>query len=191
LYMNQQNSSDVKSLVINNINDKGIVQYKGFEKETADKSALQAAIEVAEKYAAEDYTADSYEGLTIALANAKSVNNDEDVTQERVDDTEGTLQRAIDGLVEAEVEDSGKGEDEESGASAEPGGSEAPGKEEKPDTENSGKPTPPTTPPAVKVEVDNTTPTPIQPKQTIKIGDTGSTVVASADLPEGVSIVIK
>lgn len=203
IYMNQQNSSDVKSLVINNINDKGIVQYKGFEKETADKSALQAAIEVAEKYAVEDYTADSYEGLTIALANAKSVNNDEDVTQERVDDAEGTLQRAIDGLVEAEVEDSGKGEGEDSGASAEPGGSEEPseseesdeseepGKEEKPDTENGGKPTPSTPPSAVKVEVDNTTPTPIQPKQTIKIGDTGSTIVAPADLPEGVSIVIK
>src|SRR5699024_163903 len=52
IYMNQQNSKDVKSYILNNTNEKGIVQYESLEKEEADKTALQTAIETAEKVVA-------------------------------------------------------------------------------------------------------------------------------------------
>src|SRR5699024_6276012 len=169
----QQNSKDVKSYILNNTNEKGIVQYESLEKEEADKTALQTAIETAEKVVADKYTEDSFDSLTAALSNAQHVNEDEKATQAAINNATTTLQTAIEGLVAVE-EDPSKDEDplEVEDSSKD----EAPLKDGEPST--------------VEVEVGKTTPTPIQPKQTVKIGKTGSSIVLPADLPEGGSIVV-
>lgn len=102
IYMNQQNSKDVKSLILNNKNEKNIVQYESQEKIEADKSALRTLIDRAETYVAENFTTDSYTELTTALIDAKTVNQSEAATQAEVDKTKGILQTSIDSLVEIE-----------------------------------------------------------------------------------------
>src|SRR5699024_2358735 len=110
IYMNQQNSKDVKSYILNNTNEKGIVQYESLEKEEADKTALQTAIETAEKVVADKYTEHSFDSLTAALMTAQNVNEDEKATQAAVNNATTTLQTAIEGLVAVE-EDPSKDED--------------------------------------------------------------------------------
>src|SRR5699024_3246958 len=185
IYMNQQNSKDVKSYILNNTNEKGIVQYESLEKEEADKTALQTAIETAEKVVADKYTEDSFDSLTAALSNEQHVNEEEKATQAAINNATTTLQTAIEGLVAVE-EDPSKDEDplevEDSSKDEAPSEVEDSSKDEAPLKD--GEPS------TVEVEVGKTTPTPIQPKQTVKIGKTGSSIVLPADLPEGGSIVV-
>src|SRR5699024_7251970 len=197
IYMNQQNSKDVKSYILNNTNEKGIVQYESLEKEEADKTALQTAIETAEKVVADKYTEDSFDSLTAALMTAQNVNEDEKATQAAVNNATTTLQTVIEGLVAVE-EDPSKDEDplevEDSSKDESTSEVEDSSKDENPsEVEDSSKDEAPLKdgePSAVEVEVGKTTPTPIQPKQTVKIGKTGSSIVLPADLPEGGSIVV-
>src|SRR5699024_7804854 len=178
-------------------------------KEEADKTALQTAIETAEKVVADKYTEHSFDSLTAALMTAQNVNEDEKATQAAVNNATTTLQTAIEGLVAVEedpskdedpleVEDSSKdgstSEVEDSSKAENPSEVEDSSKDEAPsEVEDSSKDEAPLKdgePSAVEVEVGKTTPTSIQPKQTVKIGKTGSSIVLPADLPEGGSIVV-
>lgn len=73
------------------------------EPEKVDKTALAAAIAKAEAIPAEDeakYTKDSWEAMKKALADAKTLNEDENATQEDVDSAAKKLEDAIAGLEE-------------------------------------------------------------------------------------------
>lgn len=65
---------------------------------TADKTALDALIVKAEAYKAEEYTEDSFAALTAAIAEAVTIGDKIDATQEEVDAAKTALQTAIDGL---------------------------------------------------------------------------------------------
>src|SRR5699024_3401109 len=140
---------------------------------------------------------------------AQNVNEDEKATQAAVNNATTTLQTAIEGLVAVEedpskdedpleVEDSSKdgstSEVEDSSKAENPSEVEDSSKDEAPsEVEDSSKDEVQLKdgePSAVEVEVGKTTPTSIQPKQTVKIGKTGSSIVLPADLPEGGSIVV-
>ncbi|WP_242987604.1 sugar-binding protein [Anaerobacterium chartisolvens] len=64
-----------------------------------NKALLAAAISIAEALSESAYTSDSWETMQTALAEAISVNEKEDATQQEVDDAKVELQAAIDGLV--------------------------------------------------------------------------------------------
>ena len=77
----------------------GVMQMLGFEK--GDKSELEALINSVEKYAEENYTADSWSAFKAALETANEVMANENALQEVVDEAYNNLQSAIDGLVKA------------------------------------------------------------------------------------------
>lgn len=74
---------------------------------TVDKTELKALLEEAAKISNEDgsYTQQSYKIFTEALENAKSVDTDEEATQEEVDYQIKVLRAAMDGLVKETEQD--------------------------------------------------------------------------------------
>ena len=77
-----------------------IFTLKEKKEEVVDKSDLQAAIATAETLVKEEdsYTLNSFQALETALADARSVNENEAADQAAVDQAKETLQKAIDGL---------------------------------------------------------------------------------------------
>lgn len=76
------------------------------EKQAApvDKVALTAKIAEAKAIASEEYTAESYEALQTAIAEAEAVEAKAEATQEEVDATVAALQTAIEGLEKKPVD---------------------------------------------------------------------------------------
>ncbi|SHH08943.1 Uncharacterised Sugar-binding Domain [Anaerosphaera aminiphila DSM 21120] len=84
------------------LNEQLIFTYKKVE--TVDKTALESKITEAESKKKEDYTAESFKVLEDALANAKTVNENDNATQDDVDKALANLTKAVDALVEKEPE---------------------------------------------------------------------------------------
>ena len=80
----------------------GLVKVEDTEDPEIDKDELQALLSEAKDYDAEDYTDDSFDALTAAIAVAEEVLADEEATQDDVDETLAGLEAAIAGLVEIE-----------------------------------------------------------------------------------------
>lgn len=161
------------------------MQYKRLVKEI-DKALLEVTIEVAENLIKdEDYTEASKDAFATALADARLVMKEEDVTQELVDDVTDNLIRAMNNLtvMEEELKEPTHADKEEP---------KSPESEETDPTEQE-KPTPKEEKAAlITIEVGQENPTPIQPQQVIQIGDeNGATILTPLDLPEGGSIVIE
>lgn len=90
---------------------KGAVVYKAVEKggvtpppsEQVDKTALRAEIANAKKLVKDDYTAETWNALQIALTKAQEVEADEQATKEKVETATEALKKAIADLKPAET----------------------------------------------------------------------------------------
>ncbi len=82
----------------------GVIEWKVYGYEVADKSALYEAIEDAQSRNEEDYTASSWKTLTTALEKALEVAENEAATVEEVESARKALVRAINALVGTDEE---------------------------------------------------------------------------------------
>jgi len=81
-----------------------IAVTKMAETPKTDKTALQKAIADAEKLDKDKYTADTWEAVETALADAKKVNDNEAATQKMADDAVTALENAVKALEEKPIE---------------------------------------------------------------------------------------
>lgn len=87
--------------------DTYIIEIKPEEQpeENADKTALQKALDDGNAIKADGYTEDSYAALTNALAEGQKVLDNADASQAEVNEAEGAIRAAIDGLVKQDKPD--------------------------------------------------------------------------------------